>query len=116
MSRCTVVIADDRYAAYDEEKAVLAEVDAEVRVFSSSSASEARAAFADAAGRFSGDAQGDGRERFAVRDRHPLAHHPLAPGCGYLELGRPADKNCCIFGPGTCTIDPVVPQQPRGVP
>ncbi|MGA2639312.1 MAG: C-terminal binding protein [Spirochaetia bacterium] len=48
MSRFTVVIADDRYAAYDEEKAVLAELDAEVRVFSSSSPSEARTAFADA--------------------------------------------------------------------
>jgi len=48
MSRFTVVIADDRYAAYDEEKAVLAEVDAEVRVFSSTSAAEARDAFADA--------------------------------------------------------------------
>jgi D-3-phosphoglycerate dehydrogenase len=48
MSRCTVVIADDRYAAYDEERAVLAEVDAEVRLFSSSSPSEARTAFADA--------------------------------------------------------------------
>jgi D-3-phosphoglycerate dehydrogenase / 2-oxoglutarate reductase len=48
MSRCTVVIADDRYTAYDEERAVLAEVEAEVRVFSSSSPSEARAAFADA--------------------------------------------------------------------
>jgi D-3-phosphoglycerate dehydrogenase len=48
MSRWTVVIADDRYAAYDEEKSVLAEVDATVRIFSSSSADEARAAFADA--------------------------------------------------------------------
>lgn len=48
MSRWTVVIADDRYAAYDEEKAVLSELDAEVRVFSSSSAAEARTAFADA--------------------------------------------------------------------
>src|SRR5208337_4225628 len=48
MSRFTVVIADDRYAAYDEEKAVFAEVDAEVRVFASSSPSEARAVFARA--------------------------------------------------------------------
>ena len=48
MSRFTVVIADDRYAAYDEEKAVLAEVDAEVRVFASSSPSEAKRAFAPA--------------------------------------------------------------------
>jgi len=48
MSQWTVVIADDRYAAYDEEKAVLAEVDADVRIFSSSSEADARAAFADA--------------------------------------------------------------------
>jgi D-3-phosphoglycerate dehydrogenase / 2-oxoglutarate reductase len=48
MSRFVVVIADDRYAGYDEERAVLHEVDAEVRVFSSSSAAEARAAFAAA--------------------------------------------------------------------
>jgi D-3-phosphoglycerate dehydrogenase len=48
MSRFTVVIADNRYAGYNEEKAVLAEVSAEVRVFSSSSPSEARTAFADA--------------------------------------------------------------------
>ena len=48
MSRFTVVIADDRYAAYDEEKAVLAEVDAEVRIFASSSPSEAKEAFAPA--------------------------------------------------------------------
>jgi D-3-phosphoglycerate dehydrogenase len=48
MSRFTVVIADNRYAGYDEEKAVLAEVSADVRVFSSSSPSEARTAFADA--------------------------------------------------------------------
>ena len=31
MSRFTVVIADDRYASYDEEEAVLREVDAEVQ-------------------------------------------------------------------------------------
>jgi D-3-phosphoglycerate dehydrogenase len=48
MSRFTVVIADDRYAAYNEEKAVLAEVDAEVRIFASSSPSEAKEAFAPA--------------------------------------------------------------------
>ena len=48
MSRFTVVIADDRYAGYDEERAVLAEVDADVRVFSSSSVSEGPAAFRDA--------------------------------------------------------------------
>jgi D-3-phosphoglycerate dehydrogenase / 2-oxoglutarate reductase len=48
MSKCIVVIADDRYAAYEEERAVLAAVDAEVRVFSSSSPAEARTAFADA--------------------------------------------------------------------
>jgi D-3-phosphoglycerate dehydrogenase len=48
MSRFTVVIADDRYAAYDEERSVLSEVGAEVRIFSSSSPVEARAAFATA--------------------------------------------------------------------
>ncbi|MGA2974242.1 MAG: C-terminal binding protein [Spirochaetia bacterium] len=48
MSRFTVVIADDRYSSYDEERSVLAEVDAAVRIFSSSSALDARAAFADA--------------------------------------------------------------------
>lgn len=48
MSRFTVVIADNRYSAYDEEKAVLSEVDAEVRIFPSQSPEEARAAFADA--------------------------------------------------------------------
>ena len=48
MSRFTVVIADNRYTSYQEEKAVLSEVDAEVRPFSSSDPREARAAFADA--------------------------------------------------------------------
>ena len=48
MSRFTVVIADNRYSAYDEEKAVLSEVGAEVKVFSSSSEAEARQVFADA--------------------------------------------------------------------
>ncbi len=48
MSRFTAVIADDRYAAYEEETRVLAEVGAAVRVFSSSSISEAREAFAAA--------------------------------------------------------------------
>jgi D-3-phosphoglycerate dehydrogenase len=48
MSRFTVVIADDRYAAYDEERSVLSEVDAAVRIFSSSSPVEAAAAFAAA--------------------------------------------------------------------
>ena len=48
MSRFTVVIADDRYAAYNEEQAVLAEVDAEVRIFASSSPSEAKEAFSPA--------------------------------------------------------------------
>ncbi len=48
MSRFTVVIADNRYSSYDEEKAVLSEVSAEVRIFRSQSAEEARAAFSDA--------------------------------------------------------------------
>ena len=48
MSRFTVVIADNRYASYAEETAVLSEIDAKVRVFSSSDAGEARAAFAEA--------------------------------------------------------------------
>ena len=48
MSRFTVVIADNRYASYHEEEEVLREVDAGVTIFSSSSAAEARTAFAAA--------------------------------------------------------------------
>ena len=48
MSRFTVVIADDRYASYHEEEAVLREVDAGVEIFASSSLSAARKAFAAA--------------------------------------------------------------------
>ena len=48
MPRFTVVIADDRYASYEEERAVLAEVDAAVTLFPSRSAAEARAVFAGA--------------------------------------------------------------------
>ena len=48
MSRFTVVIADDRYAAYDEERAVLAPLDARIEIFSSSSAAEALRVFANA--------------------------------------------------------------------
>jgi len=48
VSRFTVVIADNRYASYHEEEEVLREVDASVVIFSSSSAEEARAAFAAA--------------------------------------------------------------------
>jgi D-3-phosphoglycerate dehydrogenase / 2-oxoglutarate reductase len=48
VSRFTVVIADDRYAAYDEERAVLAEVDAEIRHFRGGSRGDAAAAFAPA--------------------------------------------------------------------
>ena len=50
MSRFTVVIADDRYASYQEEEEVLRDIDAEVRLFRSGSASEARKAFASADG------------------------------------------------------------------
>jgi D-3-phosphoglycerate dehydrogenase len=48
MSRFVAVIADDRYASYEEEKAVLSEVDAEVRLFPSHSPQEARRIFAEA--------------------------------------------------------------------
>jgi D-3-phosphoglycerate dehydrogenase / 2-oxoglutarate reductase len=48
MSRFNVVIADNRYAAYEEEKAVLAPLDARIEIFSSSSAAEARRVFAEA--------------------------------------------------------------------
>jgi D-3-phosphoglycerate dehydrogenase / 2-oxoglutarate reductase len=48
MSKFAVVIADDRYEAYDEERAVLAPLDARIEIFSSSSAEEARRAFAGA--------------------------------------------------------------------
>ncbi len=50
MSRFTVVIADDRYASYNEEEEVLREVDAEVRVFRAGSVEDARRAFASAHG------------------------------------------------------------------
>ncbi len=50
MSRFTVVIADNRYSSYDEERAVLSEVGAELRIFRSQSAEEAGAAFAEADG------------------------------------------------------------------
>jgi len=48
MSRFTVVIADNRYSSYDEERAVLSEAGADIRNFRSQSPEEARAAFADA--------------------------------------------------------------------
>jgi D-3-phosphoglycerate dehydrogenase / 2-oxoglutarate reductase len=48
MSRFTVVIADNRYSSYDEERSVLSEVGAEIRLFPSQSAEEARGAFAQA--------------------------------------------------------------------
>jgi D-3-phosphoglycerate dehydrogenase / 2-oxoglutarate reductase len=48
MSRFTVVIADDRYAAYEEERGVLAGVDASLRLFPGGSAAEAREAFREA--------------------------------------------------------------------
>ncbi len=48
MRRFTVVIADNRYSSYEEEKAVLSAVDAQVRIFPSSNVNEARTAFADA--------------------------------------------------------------------
>jgi D-3-phosphoglycerate dehydrogenase len=48
MSRFTVAIADDRYAGYDEERAVLDEVDARIEIFSSSNHREAGGAFARA--------------------------------------------------------------------
>ncbi len=48
MSRFHVVIADDRYSAYDEERAVFAPLDARVEIFPSSSTAEARRVFADA--------------------------------------------------------------------
>ena len=48
MSRFTVVIADNRYSSYDEERAVLSEAGAEIRNFRSQSPEEARVAFADA--------------------------------------------------------------------
>ncbi|HVP19098.1 MAG TPA: C-terminal binding protein [Spirochaetia bacterium] len=50
MSRFTVIIADDRYASYREEEEVLGELDAEIRVFRSGSADDARKAFAAADG------------------------------------------------------------------
>jgi D-3-phosphoglycerate dehydrogenase len=48
MSRFTVVIADNRYASYHEEESVLREVDADVKIFASSSVPLARATFASA--------------------------------------------------------------------
>jgi D-3-phosphoglycerate dehydrogenase / 2-oxoglutarate reductase len=48
MPRFTVVIADDRYAGYQEEREVLGAVDAAVTLFPSSSPVEARKAFAAA--------------------------------------------------------------------
>jgi len=50
VSRFTVVIADDRYASYQEEVDVLREVDAEVRIFHSGSPADAEKAFASADG------------------------------------------------------------------
>jgi len=50
VSRFTVIIADDRYASYREEEEVLGELDAEIRVFRSGSADDARKAFAAADG------------------------------------------------------------------
>jgi D-3-phosphoglycerate dehydrogenase len=48
VSKFTVVIADNRYAAYEEERAVFAPLDARIEIFSSSSVEDARRAFAEA--------------------------------------------------------------------
>jgi D-3-phosphoglycerate dehydrogenase len=50
VSRFTVVIADDRYSDYREEEEVLRDVDAEIKVFRSGTAEEAKRAFAPADG------------------------------------------------------------------